>query len=185
MISDLPQLAKTYTYCARVEQSLSSVNVPEVYNDMNTLLRQLAVDTKHYLRKPIRSMLIFTKQNTFNNLSESNKSGVNVESIRFKIIIAVLLNIALNTYQLKKQEFLNDIRSRPEYRLSEEKLITEFEEEYNSDTAIKWYTRDGLFYRMINEGFRTENIDIMFRYRFFFVDLYNNLHSPHKIQQNE
>ncbi|CAF4643990.1 unnamed protein product [Rotaria sp. Silwood2] len=129
-------------------------------------------------------MLIFTKQNTFNNLRKSIKSRVNFEPIRFKLIIETLLKITLNTYQLK-QEFLNEIRSRPEYIPIEENLIIEFEEEYNSDKAIEWYTRDGPFYRMINQGFRTENIDIMFRYRFFFVDLHNSLQSLHKKQQNE
>ncbi|CAF2146082.1 unnamed protein product [Rotaria magnacalcarata] len=184
IISDIPGVAKIYTYCTSVEQSLSSVNVSKVYYDMDTLLCQLKVDTQHYLRKPIRSMLIFTKENTFNNLRKSIKSRVNFEPIRFKLIIETLLKITLNTYQLK-QEFLKELRSRPEYIPSEEKLIVEFEKEYNSDKAIEWYTRDGPLYRMTNQGFRTENIDIMFRYRFFFVDLYSSLQSLHKKQQDE
>ncbi|CAF3698759.1 unnamed protein product [Rotaria socialis] len=183
-ISDIPGVVKTYTYCTSVEQSLRSVNVSKVCYDMDTLLCQLKVDTQHYLRKPIRSMLIFTKQNTFNNLRKSIKSRVNFEPIRFKLIIETLLKITLNTYQLK-QEFLNEIRSRPGDISIKEQWIIKFEKEYNSDKAIEWYTRDGPLYRIINQGFRTENIDIMFQYRFFFVDLYNSLQSLHKKQQNE
>ncbi|CAF1039811.1 unnamed protein product [Didymodactylos carnosus] len=59
------------------------------------------------------------------------------------------------------------------------KKITEFRDQYSADTAIKWYTRDCFLYRMLNKALRAQNIDFIFNYRFFIIDLYNTLLKLH------
>jgi len=46
-------------------------------------------------------------------------------------------------------------------------VIDEFEREYQSKDAIKWYTRDSFVYRSVNLALRSQNPDIIYKYRFF------------------
>jgi len=62
--------------------------------------------------------------------------------------------------------------------------ISEFEKTFSEEHAISWYTRDCFIYRMLNKAFRTQNIDVIFKYRFFMVDLYKQLKQLHDVFQN-
>ncbi|CAF3727623.1 unnamed protein product [Rotaria sp. Silwood1] len=58
--------------------------------------------------------------------------------------------------------------------------IKDFEQNYSVDEAISWYTRDSFLFRTLNKALRTENIDIVFKFRFFFLtDLLNQLKFLH------
>lgn len=50
-------------------------------------------------------------------------------------------------------------------------IIREFDEKYQSDQAIKWYTRETFVFRLLNKGLRTQNLDLLFFFRFFISDL--------------
>ncbi|CAF1063106.1 unnamed protein product [Rotaria sordida] len=58
---------------------------------------------------------------------------------------------------------------------AEQAKIDQFEESYRSDSAIRWYTKDSLLYRLLNEALRHENIDMIIDFRYFIVDLYEEL----------
>ncbi|CAF3409798.1 unnamed protein product, partial [Rotaria sp. Silwood2] len=69
----------------------------------------------------------------------------------------------------------------------EQQKIDDFERNYSSDNAIKWYTRDCFVYRLVNKALRTENIDNIFLYRFFIADLHRQLerlYLSHKANNN-
>lgn len=55
------------------------------------------------------------------------------------------------------------------------KQIDEFEQEYHSNAAIQWYTRDTYLYRLINHALRCEDTESIIKYRFFIVDLYQKI----------
>ncbi|CAF2066207.1 unnamed protein product [Rotaria magnacalcarata] len=59
------------------------------------------------------------------------------------------------------------------------KKIDEFENGYCSKNAIGWYTRDSFIYRLVNKALRTLDIDIISKFRFFIVDLYQQLKQCH------
>ncbi len=61
----------------------------------------------------------------------------------------------------------------------EEKKINDFANDYTPKSAVAWYTRDSFLYRLLNEALRTENIDDIFKYRFFIADLYQQLNELH------
>jgi tetratricopeptide (TPR) repeat protein len=54
-------------------------------------------------------------------------------------------------------------------------MLQEFEKHYCADTVIYWYTRDGLFYRILNEALRTQDIIVIYMLRLFIIDLYREL----------
>mgnify|MGYP001028117629 FL=1 len=57
--------------------------------------------------------------------------------------------------------------------------IDEFEKNYRSDAAVRWYTKDSILYRLLNAALRQENIDIIIDFRYFIIDLYNQLTTSH------
>ena len=55
------------------------------------------------------------------------------------------------------------------------KIIYEFENNYSTNQAIWWYTRESFLYRLLNKAFRTDNIDLLFHFRFFICDIEKQL----------
>ncbi|CAF1294925.1 unnamed protein product [Rotaria sordida] len=57
--------------------------------------------------------------------------------------------------------------------------IDQFEKDYRSDSAIRWYTKDSFLYRLLNMALRCENIDMIIDFRYFIIDLYEQLTLSH------
>jgi hypothetical protein len=62
---------------------------------------------------------------------------------------------------------INECRLCYENDLIEQDKIKDLEENYSVNEAISWYTIDSFLFRILNKAFRTENIDIIFKFRFF------------------
>ncbi|CAF1021165.1 unnamed protein product [Didymodactylos carnosus] len=66
------------------------------------------------------------------------------------------------------------------------KLIQEFDETYRRDDAIRWYTKQSFVYKLINKALRTEDIEQLYLFRFFIVDLCSCLAQEYeKMKQRE
>ena len=53
--------------------------------------------------------------------------------------------------------------------------IDDFEQNYHSNAAIQWYTRDTCLYRFLNRALRCEDTELIINYRFFIIDLYQKI----------
>lgn len=53
--------------------------------------------------------------------------------------------------------------------------IDDFEQNYHSNAAIQWYTRDTCLYRFLNLALRCEDTELIINYRFFIIDLYQKI----------
>jgi hypothetical protein len=53
--------------------------------------------------------------------------------------------------------------------------IDEFREKYKPEDAIYWYTCESFLYRLLNRALRTEDIDIIFKFRMIVIDLCRQL----------
>jgi hypothetical protein len=53
--------------------------------------------------------------------------------------------------------------------------IDEFREKYKSEDAVYWYTREIFLYPLLNRALRTENVDIIFKFRMIIIDLCRQL----------
>jgi hypothetical protein len=56
-----------------------------------------------------------------------------------------------------------------------QKNIHEFNGTYQTKDAIIWYTKTGFLYRLLNQACRTDDIDLLFSFRFFIHDLHQQL----------
>ncbi|CAF3700065.1 unnamed protein product, partial [Rotaria sp. Silwood1] len=57
----------------------------------------------------------------------------------------------------------------------ETNIINDFRHNYDPTKALYWYTRDTHLYRLLNKALRTENVDNIYKFRFFIVDLHRQL----------
>ena len=73
--------------------------------------------------------------------------------------------------QQSKEEMLNTCRNY--YRNNKRELdkIEEFRLSYASNKAIEWYTDNCFLYRLLNKALRTEDIELLYTFRFFIIDL--------------
>jgi hypothetical protein len=78
--------------------------------------------------------------------------------------------------EIEKQDFLNNCRSMYANNSVTLQTIDRFAQEYQSfEQSIGWYTRDSFVYRLINQALRSQNSDIIHKYRFFINDLMHHL----------
>ncbi|CAF4324469.1 unnamed protein product, partial [Adineta steineri] len=112
-------------------------------------------------------LLIDIFQSTTSNQQSNNIS--NTHFIYSQLLINVLLQmIPINTDKNK----LIVLCKEKYYDIDNEmKLIQEFENNYSSNDAIYWYMRDSFIYRVLNKALQTQNIDLLFLFRFFIHDI--------------
>jgi hypothetical protein len=61
--------------------------------------------------------------------------------------------------------------------------IDRFNQNYNSNSALQWYTTDSFLFRAINRALRSSDIEMMFKMRYFLIDLYTQLDKLYKQTQ--
>jgi len=98
------------------------------------------------------------------------------EKIAF-VWFQVLTEILIQMPQLPtaKEEMLEEWRRACDIGHDDTKLINEFRSDYTPEQAIRWYTRNTFLYRSLNQALRSENIDNIYKFRLFIVDLHRQL----------
>ncbi|UJR32801.1 hypothetical protein I4U23_020263 [Adineta vaga] len=62
----------------------------------------------------------------------------------------------------------------------EQKLIDEFERDYQPELAIQWYSKQSFAYKLVNKALRSEDIDQLYTLRIFVSDLAKSLEREHQ-----
>ncbi|CAF3787734.1 unnamed protein product [Rotaria socialis] len=59
------------------------------------------------------------------------------------------------------------------YAMNKKELnkIEQFRKSYSREQAIKWYTDECFLYKLLNNAIRTEDIDLLYAFRFYIIDL--------------
>lgn len=70
-----------------------------------------------------------------------------------------------------KRQMLRECRAY--YRNDPQELaqISEFERQYKPEDAIRWYTKPGFLFYLINKALRSQDIWVLYRFRYVIVDL--------------
>ncbi|CAF2915301.1 unnamed protein product [Rotaria sp. Silwood2] len=79
-----------------------------------------------------------------------------------------------------KHEMLNKCSDYYRTNQVELKKIELFRNNYTSDKAIEWYTCDSFIYRLLNKALRTEDIDLLYLFRFYIIDLCSQIEQESK-----
>ncbi|CAF4736343.1 unnamed protein product, partial [Rotaria magnacalcarata] len=75
---------------------------------------------------------------------------------------------------------INSCRKQYQGNQSVMKQIEEFSMNYDENKAAEWYSEDIFLFRLLNRALRTENIDIIYKFRFFIADLHRQLDKMHR-----
>ncbi|CAF3461048.1 unnamed protein product [Rotaria sp. Silwood1] len=189
----LPQLKSISIIDSIFIYSINQIKYQELIKEYESLIINICTnidDLYNCINKQIEECdklrLVFhffsQEQNTTRDLTNDAASFLWFQL--FQIIISNLkctendMNIMLNYCSKQLQENTNQIKILTE--------IEEFRQNYTSDNAIYWYTKETFVYRLLNRSLRTEDIEALYIFRFFIADLCRQLKFEHeKLQKKE
>ncbi|CAF3484363.1 unnamed protein product [Rotaria sp. Silwood1] len=93
--------------------------------------------------------------------------------LSFQLLIDMMLR--LEQTEFARAEMIETCRQNYVDSSTDLKRIEEFEHTYRHEDALRWYTADCFLYRLLNESLRKEDIDSIFKLRYFIYDLHNQL----------
>jgi hypothetical protein len=93
--------------------------------------------------------------------------------LAFQLLIDIMLR--LNQTDYAREEMIEMCRLKYANHPVDLKKIDEFEQTYSHQDAAKWYTTDSFLYRLLNDSLRLEDIDTLFKLRYYIYDLHNQL----------
>jgi tetratricopeptide (TPR) repeat protein len=175
LIYQIPQLHTVYVFCVnrqRAEEwAKPNLKISGVFTDKKTLVAKIrddinACDEDSHL--PISIFHFEDTQKSLRNLTENSSTFM-----WYQLLILVLQRLA--RLCTSKNEMITECRLLYHTDPIEQGKINRFEREYAASKAIWWYTCDCFVYRLLNKALRTQNTDIIFRFRFFINDLHNQI----------
>ncbi|CAF0735286.1 unnamed protein product [Didymodactylos carnosus] len=132
-------------------------------------LRLIIRKTMDLLEKQTAAFSLYDqKQKATRDLSKESGSF-----LFFQLFKDVLLNME-QTIEAKREMIA---KCRDYYRSNKKELanIESFQTTYKATEAIQWYTKDSFVYRLINKALRTEDIQALYTFRFYIIDLCTSL----------
>jgi tetratricopeptide (TPR) repeat protein len=110
-----------------------------------------------------------------NDLSDQSSTGLNGTFLHYQLLMNVLHRMPSSNPSLDKYELVDYCQRAYEGNEIELKIIKEFEQTYCRERALWWYSRESMFYRLLNKALRVQNIELLFIMRFFVRDIYHEL----------
>ncbi|CAF1300973.1 unnamed protein product [Rotaria sordida] len=74
-----------------------------------------------------------------------------------------------------KQEIIEKLKEYNRNNNKQMRLIENFDQTYKSEDALLWYTKESFLYNHLNKALRTEDIEFLYKFRYFISDLSKNL----------
>ncbi|CAF0895731.1 unnamed protein product [Rotaria sp. Silwood1] len=112
---------------------------------------------------------IFTTRNN----PDQSTTALNLKFVHHNLFLDSLLQMKPTVRD--KDELISRCFELYKNNNSQLSIIKEFQDEYRSDRALWWYTRDTFLYRLLNKALRVQNIDLLFIFRFFIYDIQRQL----------
>ena len=181
-IHSLRQITLIYIYCLNSTKhktwASKFTKIRAVVTDLNELIETIIMDRE-------QGQTLFNEPlpiGIFNSDTNEERSSTNINGgyLHFQLLVDGLLHLPYN--QASRNEFFAFCKK--EYAGNDHQLsiLRKFEQFYTAEKALHWYTRDSFLYRMLNKALRVQNIDVLFLFRFFMRDLYQQLE---KLQQEQ
>ncbi|CAF3300187.1 unnamed protein product [Rotaria sp. Silwood2] len=150
-------------------------------------VRRLSVNTFDSiytdLKQNIEEIKKYEKSTTIiSNLSKTDFTTNVLPMSNWTSFIGLLCNLP---YDKKKsrQQLISLMKDYYQGNINELRKIEEFENNYQSNQAIWWYTRDSFIYRILNKALRQNNIELLFLFGFFVQDMYRQLKDIYELDK--
>ena len=134
--------------------------IVEIFTDQESLLASIRERMDIVEKQTLAFSLFDQKQKALKDLSKESASFI------INQMLIYVLRQMLQDDQSKK-EMLSMCRDYYQNNRHELKKIEEFEKTYNRQKAIEWYTDECFLYKLLNKALRTEDIELLYTFRFF------------------
>ncbi|CAF1045751.1 unnamed protein product [Adineta steineri] len=101
----------------------------------------------------------------------------NSSFLAFQLLTDIMLR--LHQTEFARQEMIEMCQSKYENSSTDLEKIIEFERSYQHSDAIEWYTTNSFLYRLLQQALRMEDIDTIFKLRYYIYDLQKQLAQLH------
>ncbi|CAF5083647.1 unnamed protein product, partial [Rotaria sp. Silwood1] len=183
-IYSLSKISSIYIFCndtIKHEQwTKAFTKIRGVFNTKDMLFKRITSDITLCLTNLLPIRILAKKDTNQKSLYDLTFEGA--RSMWFQLLIEALVNMKHSDEA--KNDLLEISRKQYKYDRVETRKIDEFDRTYTPDKAVWWYTTDSFLYRLLNRALRTENIDIIYKFRSFLADLDNQIRNLHKEQSS-
>ena len=145
-----------------------------IFTKQNELLTAIRRKIDLVEKYTIAFNLFDQKQKSIKDLSKDSASF-----LWHQLLIYILKQIPQD--QQSKQQMI-DLCSEYYHNNKQELMkINQFQDKYQSADALKWYTDECFLYRLVNKALRTEDVELLYIFRFFLIDLCSTI-DEHRLQ---
>jgi tetratricopeptide (TPR) repeat protein len=176
-ISTFRQIDSIFVFCMKIDKYQHLTNeysgIIGIYNDLDALCTSIR-EQVDLVDKQIQAFSFFDQhQKSVKDLSKES-----AEFLWFQLFNHVILRLPRN--KQAKQQMINVCRQYYRGNTKELRLIDEFEREYRSEEAIRWYSKQSFVYKLVNQALRSGDIDQLHVFRFYIGDLSESLAREHE-----
>ncbi|CAF4956822.1 unnamed protein product [Rotaria sp. Silwood1] len=176
-IVSLGQVDSIFIFCMKKEKYEHLTNeyskIIGIYITLDELCKSIEEQIDLF-DKQLQTFSYFDQhQNSTKDLSKQS-----AEFLWFQLFNHVITHLPRN--QQAKQQMIQMCKHYYRRNPKELTLINQFEREYRSEEAICWYSKESFIYKLINKALRSEDIDLLYTFRFFIGDLSQNLNREHE-----
>lgn len=150
-----------------------------IYTDRYSLIQSIE-KTIHLISEHLLAFRLFNQQQ---HKSTRDLSKDSASFLWNQLLIDTLRRMPQT--EDAKNDMLNKCSDYYRTNQIELKKIELFRNKYTSDKAIEWYTRDSFVYRLVNKALRTEDIDLLYLFRFYIIDLCSQLEQESRNRGND
>ncbi|CAF3737989.1 unnamed protein product [Adineta steineri] len=148
-----------------------------IFTDQHNLLQSVKEKMNLVEKQALTFSLFDQKQKSMKDLSQESASF-----LLHQMLIYILKQMSQDEHS--KKQMLDMCRDYYKNNKQELKKIEEFQNTYTCNKAIEWYTHDCFLYKLLNKALRTEDIDLLFTFRFFIIDLCSAIEQENQLLKN-
>ena len=172
-VHEFENLDSVFIFCMKDERYHS------LYNDFSKLrnihtthegLFEDLIQNIDQLRRQLIAVTLFSPKSHVRHLTFDL-----AEFMWFLLLKEVLKGLPMTLSS--KQDMINQCRDYYRHDSANLIMIDEFERTYEPSHAINWYSRPSFVAHLVNKALRTEDIDLLYSFRFFIVALSESIRS--------
>ncbi|CAF0934451.1 unnamed protein product [Adineta steineri] len=149
-----------------------------IFTKQHDLLESIKEKMNLVEKQTLTFSLFDQKQKSMKDLSQESASF-----LLHQMLMYVLKQMSQD--QQSKQQMLDMCRDYYKQNKKELTKIEEFQQTYTRDKAIEWYTDECFLYKLLNKALRTEDIELLFNFRFFIIDLCSAIEQENQLLKNK
>ncbi|CAF0934735.1 unnamed protein product [Adineta steineri] len=175
-------LVAIFIFCSNHQQHIPLMKeynkITGIFTKQHDLLEAIK-EKMNFVEKQTLSFSLFDqKQKSMKDLSQESASF-----LLHQMLVYILKQMSQD--KQSKKQMLDMCRDYYNQNKKELKKIEEFQNTYTRDKAIEWYTDECFLYKLLNKALRTEDIELLFTFRFFIIDLCSVIEQENQLLKNK